>query len=337
MRKICQTLLLAVMLLRVSKMIITMKLFAVLCLAFVLSACGSTNSATPVAPVEWPATPVGMTTQEFLNAFGVATSNASGEFFGVSDTSNVGAMTGKWYLVRPLFNLAINERRYFGFIDGKLMYVPTPTEMAVEQARASNAAREASNAAREAARIEREAARIEREAARIELAQVVTLPELFQNFEGNHLRADANYLNKAVRVTGVLRAFESFWGEYYFVEIGGDGVIESFRERSLIILLGRLSPWSTGTVGRGRYAADSNDWRNKADETKESLLNLTIGETYTFYCESPSRQLLSDTMNHMYRQEQEFTDRPNLRWLGEKRGLAEQNGAYLCTKGEVIK
>jgi hypothetical protein len=103
------------------------------------------------------------------------------------------------------------------------------------------------------------------------------------------------------------------------------------------------------------------DMVNIADEIKGSLINLTIGETYTFYCESPSKQLLSDTMNRIYEVEQELavrppirqlrsdsmnriyeveqerTARPITRWLREKQGLAEQNRAYLCTKGEVIQ
>ena len=207
---------------------------------------------------------------------------------------------------------------------------------------AERPAREAAAAAAEARRIAYEAERPAREAAaaaeaaRIAQEQVVTLSELFQNFEDNHLRADANYSNKPVRVTGVLRNFESFLGEYYFVEIGGAGVIESFRDRSLIILLGRLSPLTISTYP-GLYDSDRRNWLNKADEIKESLINLTIGETYTFYCESPSKQLLSDTMDRLYDRLQELAGTPNLRWLREKQSLAEQNRAYLCTKGEVIQ
>jgi ATP-dependent Zn protease len=103
---------------------------------------------------------------------------------------------------------------------------------------------------------------------------------------------------------------------------------------------------------------------NIADEIKGSLINLTIGETYTFYCESPSKQFLSDTMNLIYEIEQELTAdpnfreltadqnfgeisadqnfreltaRPNTRWRLEKQDLAEQNRAYLCTEGKVIQ
>ena len=240
--------------------------------------------------------------------------------------------------------------------------------------------------------------------------QVVTLSELFQNFEDNHLRAEANYLNKPVRVTGVLRNIESFWGQYYFVEIGVAGFIESFRDRSLIILLGRpvtsqvnysdfIREVRSGQVTsvdiagltikgvRSDYtlfnttipmtgddqlmdALFNNGVEirarevNIADLIKGSLINLTIGETYTFYCESPSKQFLSDTMNLIYEMEQqtsvdqnyreilaarkfgeifanqdtrELTARPNTRWRLEKQDLAEQNRAYLCTEGKVIQ
>jgi hypothetical protein len=328
-------------------MIIKMKLFAVFCLAFVMSACGSTNS------VEWPATPIGMTKQEFLNAFGDSYNFAVTTTTNVAVPTHVSGSTRTVYRVTPLFEQrdfasssdwgevfsggarVPQESRYYSFIGDKLTYMPGPTEIAAEARRAA-------------------------EAARIAQAQVVTLPELFQNFADNPLRADANYSNKPVRVTGVLRNFESFWGEYYFVEIGGAGVIESFRDRSLIILLGRLSPLTTSTYP-GLYDSDRRNWLNKADEIKESLINLTIGETYTFYCESPSKQLLSDTMNRIYEVEQELavrppirqlrsdsmnriyeveqerTARPITRWLREKQGLAEQNRAYLCTKGEVIQ
>jgi hypothetical protein len=267
-------------------MIIKMKLFAVFCLAFVLSACGSTTLTREAA-------------LEALEARRIA-----------------------YEAERPAREAAAEAAR-----------IAYEAERPAREAAAAEA--EARRIAYEAERQAREAAAAAAEAARIAQGQVVTLSELFQNFEDNHLRADANYSNKPVRVTGVLRNFESFLGEYYFVEIGGAGVIESFRDRSLIILLGRLSPLTTSTYP-GRYDSEGN-WINKADEIKESLINLTIGETYTFYCESPSKQLLSDTMNRIYEVEQERTARPITRWLREKQGLAEQNRAYLCTKGEVIQ